>query len=74
MEAVGRKFSHRPGNPATVEVVRWPSAGDDAPTITVQNLRLEDKIKTYLHEILTHTHTHAHTFSTVCYARNKAMS
>ena len=28
MEAVGRKFSHWPGNPATVGVVRWPSAGD----------------------------------------------
>ena len=23
MEAVWRKFSHRPGNPATVVVVRW---------------------------------------------------
>ena len=30
LEAVGRKFSHRPGNPATVGVVRWPSAGDTA--------------------------------------------
>ena len=28
--AVGQKFSHRPGKPATVEVVRWPSAGDTA--------------------------------------------
>jgi len=28
--AVGRKFSQRPGNPATVGVVRWPSAGDTA--------------------------------------------
>ena len=28
LEAVGRKFSHRPGNPATVGVVRWPSAVD----------------------------------------------
>ena len=28
--AVGRKFSHRPGNPATVGVVRWPSVGDTA--------------------------------------------
>jgi len=27
---VGRKFSHRPGNPATVGVVRWPAAGDTA--------------------------------------------
>ena len=27
LEAVGWKFSHRPGNPATVGVVRWPSAG-----------------------------------------------
>ena len=26
--AVGRKFSHRPGNPVTVGVGRWPSAGD----------------------------------------------
>ena len=24
------KFSHRPGNPAVVGVVRWPSAGDTA--------------------------------------------
>jgi len=30
LEAVGRKFSHRPGNPAIVGVVRWPSAGDTA--------------------------------------------
>ena len=29
-EVVGRKFSHRPGNPATVGVVRWPAAGDTA--------------------------------------------
>ena len=27
---VGRKFSHRPGNPATVGAVRWPAAGDTA--------------------------------------------
>ena len=27
---VGRKFSHRFGNPATVGVVRWPSAGHTA--------------------------------------------
>jgi len=30
LESVGRKFSHRPGNPATDGVVRWPSAGDTA--------------------------------------------
>ena len=30
LEAVGRKFSHRPGNSITVGVVRWPSAGDTA--------------------------------------------
>jgi len=30
LEAVGRKFSQRPGNPATVGVVRWPLAGDTA--------------------------------------------
>ena len=30
LEAVGRKFSHRPGNPTTIRVVRWPSAGDTA--------------------------------------------
>jgi len=30
LEAVGRTFSHIPGNPATVGVVRWPSAGDTA--------------------------------------------
>ena len=29
-EAVGRRFSHRPGNPDAVGVVRWPSAGDAA--------------------------------------------
>jgi len=28
LEAVGRKFSHRPGNPATVGVVRWLTASD----------------------------------------------
>ena len=30
LEVVGRKFSHRLGNPATVGVVRWPAAGDTA--------------------------------------------
>jgi len=30
LEVVGRKFSHRPGNPATDGVVRWPAAGDSA--------------------------------------------
>jgi len=30
LEAVRRKFLHRSGNPATVGVVRWPSAGDTA--------------------------------------------
>ena len=30
LEVVGWKFSHRPGNPATVGVVRWPAAGDTA--------------------------------------------
>ena len=30
LEVVGRKFSHRHGNPATVGVVRWPAAGDTA--------------------------------------------
>ena len=30
LEVIGRKFSHRPGNPATVGVVRWPAAGDTA--------------------------------------------
>ena len=29
-KSLGRKFSHRPGNPATVGVVRWPAAGDTA--------------------------------------------
>jgi len=30
LEVVGRKFSHTPGNPATVGVVRWPADGDTA--------------------------------------------
>jgi len=30
MQAVGRRFSHRPGNPVAVGVVSWPSAGDTA--------------------------------------------
>ena len=30
LEAVGRKFSHRPGNTAKVGVVRWPSGSDTA--------------------------------------------
>ena len=30
LEAIGRTFSHRSGNPATVGVVRWLSAGDTA--------------------------------------------
>ena len=30
LEVAGRKFSHSPGNPATVGVVRWPAAGDTA--------------------------------------------
>ena len=29
-DSSGQKFSHRPGNRATVGVVRWPSAGDTA--------------------------------------------
>ena len=40
LETVEQKFSHRPGNPATVGVARWPAAGDTAgynllqPTLT----------------------------------------
>ena len=30
LEAAGRTFSHRPGNPATAGVVRRPSAGNTA--------------------------------------------
>jgi len=30
LEAVGRKFSHRAGNPVTVGVVRFSSAGETA--------------------------------------------
>ena len=30
LQVVGRKVSHRPGNPAIVGVLRWPSAGDTA--------------------------------------------
>jgi len=30
LEVVVQKFAHRPGNPATVGVVRWPAAGDTA--------------------------------------------
>jgi len=30
VETFTQVCSHRPGNPARVEVVRWPSAGDTA--------------------------------------------
>jgi len=44
LETVERKFSHNRGNPATVGIVRWPSAGDSAgyrlrrPSLTAVSL------------------------------------
>ena len=38
MKAVGRKFSQRFGNPATVGVVTWPWAGDTAVHSSFFNL------------------------------------
>ena len=42
MEAVGRKSSHRRGNPATLGVVRWTSAGD---TVGYRLRRPKGKVK-----------------------------
>ena len=44
LEVVGRKFSHRPGNPATVGVVRWPAAGDTAGSSLRQLSSLQHRI------------------------------
>jgi len=40
----GRKFSHRPDNPATVGVVRWPAAGDTAGSSLRRLSSLQHKI------------------------------
>ena len=48
MEVVGRKFSHRPGNPATVGVVRWPAAGDTAGS----SLRLLSSLQHRIYNLL----------------------
>jgi len=55
LKAVRRKFSHRPGNPTTVGVVRWPSAGDTAgyrlrrPKLTPVSLISIDSHRISLH-------------------------
>jgi len=48
LEVVGRKFSHRPGNPATVGVVRWPAAGDTAGS----SLRLLSSLQYRIYNLL----------------------
>ena len=48
LEVVGRKFSHRPGNPATVGVVRWPAAGDTAGS----SLRQLNSLQHRIHNLL----------------------
>ena len=59
LEVVGQKVSHRPGNPATVGVVRWPAAGDTAgsslPLLSSLQHRiynLLDVCSVYVHLIL----------------------
>ena len=44
LEVIGRKFSHRPGNPATVGVVRWPAAGDTAGSSLCRLSSLQHRI------------------------------
>ena len=44
LEIVGRKFSHRPGNTATVGVVRWPAAGDTAGSSLRRRSSLQHRI------------------------------
>jgi len=51
LEVVGRKFSHRPGNPATVGVVRWPAAGDTAGS----SLRRLSSLQYRIYNLLAHT-------------------
>ena len=48
LEVVGRKFSHRPGNPATAGVVRWPAAGDTAGS----SLRLLSSLQHRIYNLL----------------------
>ena len=48
MEVIGRKFSHRAGNPATVRVVRWPAAGDTAGSILRRLSSLQHRIYNFL--------------------------
>jgi len=48
LEVVGRKFSHRPGNPAAVGVVRWPAAGDTAGS----SLRLLSSLQHRIYNLL----------------------
>ena len=44
LKVVGRKFSHSPGNPATVGVVRWPAAGDTAGSSLCRLSSLQHRI------------------------------
>ena len=48
LKVVGRKFSHRPGNPAAVGVVRWPAAGDTAGS----SLRLLSSLQHRIYNLL----------------------
>jgi len=48
LEVVVQKFAHRPGNPATVGVVRWPAAGDTAGS----NLRRLSSLQHRIYNLL----------------------
>ena len=64
LEVVGRKFSHRPGNPATVGVVRWPAAGDTAGSSLRRLNSLQHRIYNLLgnHPERCSHHTRARTY------------
>ena len=59
LEVVGRKFSHRPGNPATVGVVRWPAAGDSAGS----SLRRLSFLQRRIYNLLVDTAGHRPSFA-----------
>ena len=58
LEVVGRKFSHRPGNPAAVGVVRWPADGDTAGSSLRRLSSLQHRIYNLLGSTKLDHHTH----------------
>ena len=61
-EVVGRKFSHRPGNPAAAGVVRWPAAGDTAGS----SLRRLSSLQHRIYNLLGRSSTGAAAAGTCC--------